>query len=273
MPRLRWVKLWTQETLYGTTAKELTPDERAVWFGFLCLAGDSPVRGVICVAPGVPYIHSQLSKLLNVPPNLLRKAIQTLISTGKIEVSDAGIAIKNWSHYQADTARVQIHRENKQIEDAVTNVTPEDAVTNVTPPLDKTRLDQTRLDQTRAAAATAHEHAQGNDENFGHICRTFEAEIGPLTEKSEQLLGEIADDFTASWFEDAVKEAVVAGVRNLKYVKAILKRWKVEGRGDSRREKDSRGDGSAGSMSDLERCSICHSKHRPACKQKTKAKR
>jgi DnaD/phage-associated family protein len=87
-----------------------------------------------------------------------------------------------------------------------------------------------------------------------------------LTGTSEQLLGEIADAFTADWFEAAVKEAVEAGVRKLKYVKAILERWKVEGKSSDRGGNKS--SGSAGSLSGAERCSVCGSKHWPACKEK-----
>ena len=55
MPRKRWVKLWTQETLYGTTSEELKLDEQAIWFKLLALAGDSPEPGRVEVAPGLPY--------------------------------------------------------------------------------------------------------------------------------------------------------------------------------------------------------------------------
>jgi len=55
MPRKRWIKLWTQETLYGTTSTELSLSEQAIWFKLLALAGDSPEPGKVCVAPGVAY--------------------------------------------------------------------------------------------------------------------------------------------------------------------------------------------------------------------------
>lgn len=217
MPRLRWVKLWTQETLYGTTAKELAPDERAVWFGFLCLAGDSPVLGVICVASGVPYTPFQLSKVLNLPPKLLGRAIRTLISAGKIEVSEAGIAIKNWRHYQADTARVQEHRERKQIDGGVTDETPEDGVTNVTALLDKTRQDETRSDALSL-------------KNARDLTREYERVTGnAITPAMAERLDFLVESYGANAIKEAMKLAVKKKKPRMDYIEGILRNQAAEG--------------------------------------------
>ena len=99
--RRRWVKLWTQQTLHGTTSQELEPAERWVWCGFLCLAGDSPCPGTICVAEGVPYNDEQLARILRVDLRLLGSAISRMKAAGKIETNGDGIHICNWEHYDS----------------------------------------------------------------------------------------------------------------------------------------------------------------------------
>lgn len=123
--RRSWVKLWTQQTLYGTTSQELEPAERWVWCGLLCLAGDSPCAGIICVAAGVPYTDQQLARILQVDLDLLNSAFAKMREHGKITVNGEGIHICNWEHYQADYARMQRMRAKR----SVTNVTREVGVT------------------------------------------------------------------------------------------------------------------------------------------------
>jgi DnaD/phage-associated family protein len=67
-----------------------------------------------------------------------------------------------------------------------------------------------------------------------NIFKVYEQNIGALSPLLADELKEIEKADTEGWFEDAVKEALKANVRNLKYIKAILARWKVEGRGDKR---------------------------------------
>jgi hypothetical protein len=129
--RRRWVKLWTQQTLHGTTSEELEPAERWVWCGFLCLAGDSPRPGLICVAHGVPYTDQQLALILKIDLRLLASAMHKMKTHGKITVNGEGIRICNWEHYQADYVRKQQQREREK---AVSNVTPNAGVSNATPP-------------------------------------------------------------------------------------------------------------------------------------------
>ena len=111
MTRRRWVKVWTQETLYGTTSNELDPSERWIWIGLLLLAGDSPMPGTICAAPDVPFTDEQLAKILKVPVAHLLGAKEKMMACGKIELNSGGIHIQNWTHYQADYIRDQRYRE------------------------------------------------------------------------------------------------------------------------------------------------------------------
>ena len=50
-----------------------------------------------------------------------------------------------------------------------------------------------------------------------------------LTPMVAEKLKDIADEYSAEWFSEALKEAVTSGHRSLNYITAILERWRVEG--------------------------------------------
>ena len=98
--RRRWIKVWTQELLYGTTSKELTLEEQAVWVKFLALAGDSPVPGMVCLAPDVPYPLPSLAKVIGTEPDILEHALKKMVGVGKVTINGGVIHISNWAKYQ-----------------------------------------------------------------------------------------------------------------------------------------------------------------------------
>lgn len=61
------------------------------------------------------------------------------------------------------------------------------------------------------------------------ISRLYEENIGILTPVAADRLRDIAGTYPPEWFSEALKEAVALNHRNLKYIEAILERWKVEG--------------------------------------------
>lgn len=65
-----------------------------------------------------------------------------------------------------------------------------------------------------------------------NIFRLYEANIGPLTPMMAEMLKADALEFPAAWIEDAVGEAVERNIRNWRYVRAILKTWKEQGRAE-----------------------------------------
>jgi len=63
-----------------------------------------------------------------------------------------------------------------------------------------------------------------------NIYRIYESEIGALTPMLSEELDDIEKAYPDGWFYDAVKEAKRSSSRvTLKYIQAILKRWKAEG--------------------------------------------
>jgi hypothetical protein len=110
--RRRWIKFWTQETLHGTTFKELVPDERAVWFELMLVAGDSVVPGAICIAEDIPYSKEQLAAILKVDMELLNRALSKMLKHGKISMNGSGIIIvNNFSKYQPSFDRDEYQAE------------------------------------------------------------------------------------------------------------------------------------------------------------------
>lgn len=65
----------------------------------------------------------------------------------------------------------------------------------------------------------------------GHknLFKVYEDNIGILTPLIADKLKDIAGEFPAEWFEEAVKEACDANIRKLSYIVAVLKRWQVDG--------------------------------------------
>ncbi|MGD1997121.1 MAG: DnaD domain protein [Anaerolineae bacterium] len=68
----------------------------------------------------------------------------------------------------------------------------------------------------------------------------YEENIGALTPLIAEELKEAEGIYPADWIEEAFREAVALNKRSWKYIRAILERWRSEGRKDeaSRRERE-----------------------------------
>lgn len=67
------------------------------------------------------------------------------------------------------------------------------------------------------------------DKNLANWFQLYMQNIGTLSPLITDRLSELSAIYPAKWFEEAVREAVKAEHRNLKYIEAILTRWKAEG--------------------------------------------
>jgi DnaD/phage-associated family protein len=71
----------------------------------------------------------------------------------------------------------------------------------------------------------------------------YEQNVGLLTPMISEELKAAEEEYPAEWIADAFKEAVEHNARNWKYIRAILERWKTEGRsGEAKRKKTWYGD-------------------------------
>lgn len=62
-----------------------------------------------------------------------------------------------------------------------------------------------------------------------NIYAVYEENIGLLTPFIADELDDLEKTYTEQWVIEAIREAVKSNARNLKYVRAILKRWKAQG--------------------------------------------
>jgi DNA replication protein len=65
-----------------------------------------------------------------------------------------------------------------------------------------------------------------------NVFALYEQNIGLLTPLIADELREAEQAYPAEWIEEAFREAVSLNKRSWKYIRAILERWRTEGRGD-----------------------------------------
>lgn len=65
--------------------------------------------------------------------------------------------------------------------------------------------------------------------DVGELCREYEANLGVLTPMIVERIGDLTDRYPRDWISTALREAVAHEARNLKYVEAILSRWRRDG--------------------------------------------
>ena len=75
-----------------------------------------------------------------------------------------------------------------------------------------------------------------------NIFRLYEENIGPLTPLIADMLKEAEGLYREEWFEEAFTIAVKNNKRNWRYVEAILKRWKEEGKNGKKDQQNSEKD-------------------------------
>lgn len=133
----KWIKLWVDEYLMGTTRFELTPEERGVWIDLLAMAGKSRDEGKIYAGKyenkirGYPLEY--LAGILLVSPETLQRTLEKCEKYEKIKVEydenkNIIIEILNWSKYQSEYNRQKQYRlqqrlqqKNKKVTQKVTN--------------------------------------------------------------------------------------------------------------------------------------------------------
>jgi DNA replication protein len=75
--------------------------------------------------------------------------------------------------------------------------------------------------------------------NKSNVFKLYEENIGALTPLLSDMLREAERDYPGVWFEEAFEIAVSRNVRNWKYIEAILRRWKENGKDERRDSQDS----------------------------------
>lgn len=76
-----------------------------------------------------------------------------------------------------------------------------------------------------------------------NVFKLYEENIGPLTPLIADTLKDAEEIYSHEWIASAIGLAVENNKRNWKYVEAILKRWKEEGRAEKQDRRNSKKDG------------------------------
>jgi DnaD/phage-associated family protein len=75
--------------------------------------------------------------------------------------------------------------------------------------------------------------------NKSNVFKLYEENIGALTPLLADMLKEAEKEYPGAWMEEAFEIAVSRNVRNWKYIEAILRRWKENGKDERRDSKGS----------------------------------
>jgi DNA replication protein len=71
-----------------------------------------------------------------------------------------------------------------------------------------------------------------------NIFKLYEENFGPLTPMIADTLKDAEETYSEEWVAEALEIAVKNNVRNLKYVEAILKRWREKGKHEGKDRQD-----------------------------------
>jgi hypothetical protein len=98
---MRWIRLWCDDLLFGSTFQELeNTDEIAMWFLALIIAGHSPISGKLLISVHTPYPREAMADLLHIPIERVNIAIKKLIDAEKLTIKDGILEISKWHKYQ-----------------------------------------------------------------------------------------------------------------------------------------------------------------------------
>jgi len=71
-----------------------------------------------------------------------------------------------------------------------------------------------------------------------NIFKLYEENIGPLTPLIADTLKDAEKSYAPEWIAEAIEQSVKLNIRNWKYIEAILRRWKEEGRAEKQNRRD-----------------------------------
>lgn len=143
----KWVKLWVNEWLDGTTRFEMSDAQRAFWIDLLALAGRSRFPGKICAGEvnGVPvgYPLNKYQALMAEPIDVWqtlslfeRVGKIRLVVTSEAPVKLVMVELLNWDRYQSDldaqAERARNYRSRKRQRHAASHAASRDASRGVT---------------------------------------------------------------------------------------------------------------------------------------------
>lgn len=111
---LKFVKVWTDESLYGSIRKDMSPEQRSIWYELLLLAGKSRREGYIEFSKGLPYSNEDIASRLEVDVELINSSVAICLSEGRLEIKENTYHITNWEKYQVTKEKREKNYEDKR---------------------------------------------------------------------------------------------------------------------------------------------------------------
>jgi len=193
------------------------------------LAGELDQEGLL------PSVHD-MSWRLRVNDDALQDDLSLLISYGIVTVEGDAFTVTKFAERQTamtPSERAARYRETKKNElyygDRHELRTFRDASCNEKQTKTNTDID---IDKSREDIETEPEQLPA----VGEVFSTYESEIGILTPSIADELRLAVVDYPPEWIIDALRESSRQNKRNWSYARAILKRWKAEGRGNGHKK-------------------------------------
>jgi hypothetical protein len=142
---LRWIPLWVDKWIFGSTRIELQHDERAIWVDLMALA--SKDNGYVRANPVTPYSILQLSGLLCATEKLLVRSIRRCIETGKILDQSGIYYLVNWDQFKLSER--QCRRIEKHARDIAMATQPDIMATQPDTMTESVALKKSRVEESR----------------------------------------------------------------------------------------------------------------------------
>lgn len=161
---------------------------------------------------GKPFSDEDAANIFRMDVNDYKKAVALLTNPdkGMVETRENGLFIKNLNKYNGPEklnhkSKLQVER-NRRYREKLKGGATETGATPATEKMD--------------------------------VFNAYEQNMGLLTPMIADQLKDAETEYTAEWVIEAIGVAVKQEKRNWSYCEAILKRWKVEGKGNGSKAKD-----------------------------------
>ena len=239
---MKWFRLYS-EIIRDPKVRRLKDAAKfGILVGLLALAGESKIRGWVCIEEDMPYELGELAEILMATPEKITETISDLQKLRIIQVDDDGIIkFPNWDKRQYDKSsdrpeavreRVKRHREKKKSVSPVecnANVTPLKRVCNAidTDTDTDTDTDIYKHDDDDNARAREAELEEAQRQ----IVSTYNQTMGRLISKDEAdyLLAFVKDGMDVEVVCESLRRTRLQGKTNVKYALSILRNWADQG--------------------------------------------
>lgn len=249
---MKWFRLYS-EIVHDPKVRRLKDAAKfGILVGLLALAGESKVRGWVCIDEDMPYELDELAEILMATEDKISETISELQKLRIIQMGEDGIIkFANWEKRQYDKPsdspeavkeRVKRHREKKKsvsTNECNADVTPLKRQSNaIYTETDTERDTDNKSNTSNNSSLLSKEGGFGGKQTTSgdiieiegqiEFLKIFEQEFGrKLTPMERQSIIDIAKNYSPDFILKALKEAVIKQKMSISYVLGILKDWEI----------------------------------------------